>query len=117
MAIAPKRPSHTGSARLEAQRQAQRPVRSKAPPTHLRLSAAAVALDLPTVPSSRPPLIVRRARQPLKLAGGEWALALRQREGAPVEVLLQSQGRRTWRSVEGVIETQRLKEWVRVGFG
>lgn len=117
MAIAPKRPTHTGSARLEAQRQAQRSVRPTAQPTHLRLNAAAVALDFPKVPSSRPPLTVRRARQPMQLAGGELALALRQREAAPVEVLLQSQGRRFWRSVEGVIGPQRLEEWVRLGFG
>lgn len=116
MAIAPKRPTHTGSARLEAQRQAQRSVRPTAQPTHLRLNAAAVALDSPNAPCSRPAVVVRQARQPLQLAGGDVALALRQREGASVEVLLQSHGRRTWKPVQGLIGPQRLKEWVRMGF-
>ena len=115
MSKLPLRPSHTGTARAEALRQAARQERTPRPPTHAVSRNAAVALgDLP----QHSAVLTRRARRPLVLEGGRQALALRQAQAGPLQILVrQANGSTQWDEAKAVVTEKRLRAWVQEGFG
>ena len=115
MSKLPLRPTHTGSARAEALRHKARQERVPRPPIHAIGLRAAVALgELPV----REAVLTRQARRPLSLDQGRQAWGLRQAEGGPLLVWLShGAGARKWVPVEGLLSPERLRAWVRDGFG
>lgn len=117
MSKTPFRPTHTGSARVQALREANR--RSHKP-THVRLPQAAVAVEPEesvSTPATGPSIQVRHARHPLPLGQGRLALAVRRRGDKPLEVLLQdAQGHRRWLPLLTTVPPVRWEEWARHGF-
>lgn len=113
MSMLPARPTHTGSARVQAAKaRSKRPAR---PPTHQRTSSAAVALDAPARPERDH--LVRHARRPLLLCGDRKALALRQEGAGAIEVLVQKpSGHQGWRPIDRVLSPAQLRAWLADGF-
>ena len=119
MAFTPSRPTHTGSARQQARRGADRARKTDdlSPPTHQRHPGAAVALEASLLPT-RPRPRVRRARQPLGLGAGRLALAVRQWPGdRGLEVLVRElPGQARWRPVGEVLTAAQARIWARSAF-
>ena len=116
MPKSPYRPTHTGSARAQAQREAKH---RSFKPTHVRLPHAAVAIEPEPVtsPATDSSVQVRHARHPLPLSQGRQALAVRRRGDKPLEVLLQdAQGHRRWLPLLTTVPPVRWEEWARHGF-
>ena len=116
MPKSPYRPTHTGSARVQAQREAKH---RSFKPTHVRLPHAAVAIEPEPVtsPATGPSVQVRHARHPLPLSEGRQALALRRRGDKPLEVLVRdAQGHRRWEPLASTVPVHRWEEWGRHGF-
>ena len=114
MPKSPYRPTHTGSARVQAQREAKHRAFQS---THVRLPHAAVALEPVSSPATGLSVRVRHARHPLPLSQGRQALAVRRRGDKPLEVLVRdAQGHRRWLPLLTTVPPVRWEEWARHGF-
>lgn len=109
----PARPTHTGSARQEALRQAK--TRGTTRPTHLITSRAAIALDPEVKPASTS--MVRWARRAIDVGQGRQGVALRQEGDGPIEIGVRGRdGALSWRTVGKHLTAEQLRAWVREGF-
>lgn len=87
----PLRPTHTGSARAQAQRGHQ--------------------------PRPGTTEVYRRAKHPLRLAGGSRGVALRQVGPGKIEIEVQTVGGAVyWRAADEVAQWEAIAFWVRRGF-
>ncbi len=132
MAIKQFRPNHTGTARVEALRQANRRQHTPKPPTHLLMKGAAVALDTPSPSAySKPKLLITssildnatparpktlHAHTPLVLSGKRRALALRMTPGKIEVLVLSGTGDKQWHPAEKVLSDNQAKTWAKEGF-
>ena len=109
----PARPTHTGSARQEALRQAKSKGQKR--PTHTITARAAIALDPEAKPT--PTSMVRWARRAIDLGQGRQGVALRQEGDGPIEIGVRGRdGSLSWRAVGKHLTEKQVQAWVRAGF-